>query len=331
MTFLFSPTNHLLELARSGKRLPHILLAIFLTFIFVLVAQFAGGIPALIIVVLLSMLESGASFDNPESIGALALPNTALEQAFFLILAFLPIFLILWGWLALFEKRPFWTIGLERAGMVKKYLRGLLIGLLMFVASIGISAAMGFMAFEDGTQQGITVLGGVLLVFFGWMIQGAAEEAVTRGWLFPVIGARYNTMLGLIISSVVFSALHSLNFIGLDMNPGYIALTMLNLFLFGVFTVLFALYEGGLWGVFSIHSVWNWVQGNLFGFEVSGGAAPGGTLFNLMEVGPDVITGGPFGPEGGLAVTIVLLVSCALVVWVSQKKETVNEMLEIRS
>ena len=32
----------------------------------------------------------------------------------------------------------------------------------------------------------------------------------------------------------------------------------------------------------------------------------GGMLFNLMEVGPDVVTGGPFGPEGGLAVTIIL-------------------------
>ncbi len=247
MTFLFSPTNHLLELARSGKRLPHILLAIFLAFIFVLVAQFAGGIPAIIIVVLLSMLESGASFDDPQTIEAMVLPNTALEQAIFLMLAFLPIFLILWGWLALFEKRPFWTIGLERAGMVKKYLRGALIGLLMFVASIGISAAMGFMAFEDGSQQGVAVLGGVVLVFFGWMVQGAAEEALTPRWLFPVIGARYNTQLGLIVSSLVFAALHSLNFIGLDMNPAYIALAMLNLFLFGVFTVLFALYEGGLW------------------------------------------------------------------------------------
>jgi len=118
-----------------------------------------------------------------------------------------------------------------------------------------------------------------------------------------------------VVSSLVFALLHSLNFIGLAMDPFYIGLALLNLFLFAVFTVLFALYEGGLWGVFAIHAVWNWAQGNVFGFEVSGGPAAGGTLFNLMEVGPDAITGGPFGPEGGLSVTVVLVAACAIV-WV---------------
>jgi hypothetical protein len=40
----------------------------------------------------------------------------------------------------------------------------------------------------------------------------------------------------------------------------------------------------------------------------------------LREVGPDVVTGGPFGPEGGLAVTTVLLVSCGLVWWANRRQ-----------
>ena len=102
------------------------------------------------------------------------------------------------------------------------------------------------------------------------------------------------------------------------LNPNLSLIALLNLFLFGLFAALYTLYEGGLWGVFSIHAVWNWAQGNIFGFEVSGQLAPGGTMFNLMETGPDVITGGPFGPEGGLAVTIVLLVGCGVVWWLAQ-------------
>ena len=92
-------------------------------------------------------------------------------------------------------------------------------------------------------------------------------------------------------------------------------------FLFGVFAALYTLYEGGLWGVFSIHSAWNWAQGNLFGFEVSGLEEVGNTAINLMEVGPDMITGGPFGPEGGIAATIVLLTSSVLVLIASQRQE----------
>jgi membrane protease YdiL (CAAX protease family) len=114
-----------------------------------------------------------------------------------------------------------------------------------------------------------------------------------------------------IISSLVFAVLHSL-------NPNLSPVAILNLALFGLFTALYALYERGLWGVFSLHSVWNWAQGNLLGFEVSGMAPPGGTLFDLMEVGPDIITGGPFGPEGGLSVTAVLIISCLVVWWLGR-------------
>jgi len=130
----------------------------------------------------------------------------------------------------------------------------------------------------------------------------------------PTIGGRYHPLAGILISSVIFTAFHSF-------NPNLSPIAILNLFLFGLFTALYALTEGGLWGVFSLHSVWNWAQGNLFGFEVSGMASPGGTLFNLRETGPDVITGGSFGPEGGLAVTAVLVISC-LVVWLMARRRS---------
>jgi membrane protease YdiL (CAAX protease family) len=188
-----------------------------------------------------------------------------------------------------------------------------MVGLAMFVASIALSALLGYIAFEQGNPQpqGLAALGAVLVVFLGWLVQGAAEEAVARGWLMPVIGARYRPLWGILSSSIVFAALHSLN---PNLNP----IGILNLFLFGIFTALYALYEGGLWGVFSLHTVWNWAQGNLFGFEVSGQGSQVGTLFDLMEVGPDAITGGPFGPEGGLAVTVVLLVGCGVVWWLGR-------------
>lgn len=315
MNDLLNPHNHLFELARMGKRLPHVALVIVLALVFIILAQIVGGIPALIIVGALSM-QGGESLplEDQGAMMQLLLPDTALEQTIMLVFSFGPIFLILWAWLALVEKRPLWTIGMERAAAGKQYLRGLLIGLAMFAAAIGLSALLGFISFEAGNpqQQGLAALGGVLLVFLGWMVQGAAEEALARGWILPTIGARYKPVWGLIVSSVIFALLHSLN---PNLNP----VAILNLFLFGVFTVLFALYEGGLWGVFSIHTAWNWAQGNLFGFEVSGMSPPGGTLFDLMEVGPDVITGGNFGPEGGLAVTAVLVVSCGLV-WLASRR-----------
>lgn len=324
MNLLLNPKNHLFELARLGQRLPHGVVAVVLSFVFVLVAQLAGGLPAIFMVVALSLLEASqaVSPERPEEWMQLALPNTALELTILLILSFAPIFLLLWGWLKWYEKRPFWTLGLEWRGAWFNYLRGVLAGLLMFAVSVGLPAALGFIAVEgESTQpQGMAALGGVLLVFLGWTVQGPAEEALARGWLLPVIGARYRPLWGISISSLVFAAYHALNFVNLQLDPLVIFIALFNLFLFGVFTALYALREGSLWGVFAIHAAWNWAQGNLFGLEVSGQPAAGGTLFNLMEAGPDAITGGPFGPEGGLAVTFVLLVSSAVIWWISGRR-----------
>jgi hypothetical protein len=72
--------------------------------------------------------------------------------------------------------------------------------------------------------------------------------------------------------------------------------------------------------VFAIHSFWNWAQGNVLGLEVSGSFIGGTTLINLKEVGPDWLTGGLFGPEGGLAVTLVLITGCLAVIYFQIKR-----------
>jgi len=317
MNPILAKNNRLFELARSGKRQPHLVVVVVLSFIFVLAAQILGGIPAVVLVVALSMVgQPGPALDDMGQVIQAAMPDTALDQTIFLVLAFSPIFLFLWGWLALVEKRGLRSIGLEWTQALKKYGRGALIGLMMFVAAIGLAALPGYIVVDRVSvqTQGVMALGGVLLVMFGWVVQGAAEEAIARGWVLPTIGGRYHPLAGILISSVIFTAFHSF-------NPNLSPIAILNLFLFGLFTALYALTEGGLWGVFSLHSVWNWAQGNLFGFEVSGMASPGGTLFNLRETGPDVITGGSFGPEGGLTVTAVLVISC-LVVWLMARRRS---------
>lgn len=314
MNSLLNPANHLFTLAHSGRRLPHVILAVVLSFVFILAAQLGGGIPALLLIVAFSMIgQPGSAPTTPDQLSNLI--DSPLELTILLVLTFAPIFVILWLWLALFEKRPLWTIGLERRSTVPNYLRGFLVGVVMFVAAIGLAGTLGYIAFEEGDpqRQGLAALGGVLLVFLGWFVQGPAEEALARGWLLPVIGARYKPVWGIVISSVSFAVYHSLN---PNLNP----IAVLNLFLFGIFTAFYALYEGGLWGVFGLHTAWNWAQGNLFGFQVSGIPSAAGTLFNFMEVGPDMITGGPFGPEGGLVVTVILLSGCGLLWWLSMRR-----------
>jgi membrane protease YdiL (CAAX protease family) len=194
---------------------------------------------------------------------------------------------------------------LERNGVLKKYSRGAIVGVFMIAVPIGLLAMGGFLQFESdpGAWEGWAAVPGVLILLVGWLVQGAAEETLTRGFLLPIFGIRFNPFWGVLVSSGLFASLHLFNS---HLN----GIAMINLFLFGVFASIYAMQEGSLWGVFAIHSLWNWTQGNLFGLEVSGSKFGATTLLNLKETGPDLLTGGAFGPEGGIAVTLVLIAGC---------------------
>ena len=301
--------SRLFDLARQGQRLTHIAAIIPLSFVFAFIGQL-GVIPVIVVLGLIyGFTETGVS------LAGISNTMAGFWMGMQLIFAFILMYVFLWAWLKWFEKRPFWTLGYEAKNALSQYGRGFLIGALMFAGSVGILSLFGSVSFEQGdpSKQGLAAVAGVMLVLIGWIIQGGAEEVLIRGWVLPVIGARYKPWLGLLISSIIFALLHGL-------NPGLSAIALVNLALFGVFAGLYAMREGSMWGISALHSVWNWVQGNFFGFQVSGTDAEGGTLINLMETGAVWLTGGEFGPEGGLAVTIVLLVGIAITLfWKSSR------------
>ena len=303
--------SRLFELARRGQRLTHIAAVIPLALVIPFVSQFAS-IP--VFVVMFFRFGSLDALLNLQGVPAL---EAGFWMSLELISAFTLIYVILWLWLYLFEKRPFWTMGYELKDALMQYGRGFLIGAVMFASTVGILSLFNSVGFEQGdpANQGFAALGGVTLVLFGWIVQGGAEEVLMRGWVLPVIGARYKPWIGLLLSSALFALLHGL-------NPNLSLIAILNLALFGAFAGLYAMREGSLWGISALHTVWNWVQGNFFGFEVSGTNASGGTLFNLMETGADWLTGGLFGPEGGLAVTAVLAAGIAFTLfWPSKNRD----------
>jgi membrane protease YdiL (CAAX protease family) len=296
--------SRLFELARMGKRLTHILAVIPLSLIFSVVGQF-GSIP---VVFLMVFLNDGA--DDLLAMNNLPVALSGLVMGLFLITAFVLIYVFVALWVYFYERRPVWTLGYESRDALVRYARGFLLGLLMFGSSVGILWAFGAVSREQGdpARQGAAALGGILFVLLGWIIQGGAEEVLVRGWVLPVVGARLRPWVGLLVSSLLFATMHAL-------NAGLTVLAFVNLALFGVFAALYALREGSLWGISALHSSWNWMQGNILGFEVSGMGAGGGSLIDLVTRGPGTLTGGVFGPEGGVAVTAVLLVGIAAILF----------------
>ena len=306
---LLAPDNVLFNLARTGRlRLPQS----WLEKRPVLINKIVYPLAVLLFAFLVPQLS--AILGLPLTILGFNLNNSRPDLGFALILvgSFLPIFVLVWLWLLVVEQRPLWTTGMTRP-VAKPYLRGLGIGLLLFASAVLLLGLFGFLEVENESQRMWLTLGGALLVLLGWVVQGAAEEILARGFLLPILGVRWGPAAGVIISSLFFSILHL-------QNPNLSLISLLNLFLFGLFTALYALNEGGLWGIFAIHAVWNWAQGNLFGFSVSGIDIQSSILFDLMEAGPDWATGGLFGPEGGVVVTLVLLIGISALMFLSRRK-----------
>lgn len=290
--------NHLFVLARKGELRWRPSLAGVYPYLAILYALIAP----LVTSILLSLpLAIWLLLANPGQVSMDELLGSGPGMSALLVAGFGPIFLLVWLWLYAFERRPLWTVGIEAAGWGTKYARGFLWGVVMIGIVVAIPAILGYVQFE-GSDLGLSpALLSALILLPGWMVQGAAEEVLFRGFLFQILGVRWGIKSAVLISSVLFASLHIFN-----MNINLLA--FFNLALFGAFAAFYALREGGLWGIFALHSAWNWAQSNLFGMEVSGLPTRMGALFNLTETGPDWLTGGSFGPEGGVAVTIVLVV-----------------------
>lgn len=212
----------------------------------------------------------------------------------------------------LLEKRKMTTLGFVKKNMWKEYGKGCLAGFVMFSVAVLICVVTGSLQLQVSSSFSA----GMFLMFvIGFMIQGLAEEVMCRGYLMVSIARRSSVIVAIICNAVVFAVLHL-------SNSGISVLAVVNLVLFGVFASLYFLKTENIWGVGALHSVWNLVQGNVYGIRVSGmnlscsvleaDAMESGTLWN----------GGDFGLEGGLAVTIVLLAGCAcLLFWKKKEKQ----------
>jgi len=218
------------------------------------------------------------------------------------------------AWVHFLEKRPLAGLGLGGPGRLGRYALGFLLGLGMMAALVSVSLISGVGRMEPAplVLRGLRVLPPILVMLPGWIIQSAAEEILVRGWLLPRLGLRLGLPGAVFLSSLIFSLMHGL-------NTGVSLLCLVNLMLFGGFLGLMALHQESLLGVCGWHAAWNFSQGNLFGYSVSGYTNQGGSLMRFSVQNP-LWGGGAFGPEGGLLVTLGLLLGVALLLLLMARK-----------
>lgn len=302
MRNLFNSNESLFKKAKDGKPSG---------IIFTLLLPIMVSFLALPIVILITMI---IKLSGIWRIGAFASINKPLGLMISTGSVIIVYFLIV----KLKEKRKIVTMGFSlKDNAVFKYIRGFLIGILMIFIVAVLIVAIGDGKFIFNKSLDISFLISFIFMIIAWIIQGASEEIMMRGHMLPVLGVKISPIVAIIISSSYFGVLH----LG---NPGVAPLAIVNLILFGIFAAIYAIYEESLWGVCALHSAWNFAQGNIFGFLVSGTEPGIGSIINTEILGNNLINGGTFGPEGGFIVTLILAVGIAILVYLLMRKNKLN-------
>lgn len=212
-----------------------------------------------------------------------------------------------------FERRKLHTLGLTKHKSFSEYGIGLVVGLVMFTLTYGLMLLFGGITIDGVTWSADMILT-LLLLFLGYVVQGASEEILFRGYFTVSMARKTPLWVSVIVSSLFFAAAHLT-------NGGVTVVAFINLFLFGVFLCVYTIRRGNLWGACAIHSMWNFAQGNIFGCVVSGTNA-GDSIIQTSQVADAVLWNGEdFGPEASLCVTFVLIVAIVIMLVCTENKD----------
>ena len=215
---------------------------------------------------------------------------------------------IILGLYALFVRwmERHWPADLSLGKIVPHTLLGILVGFIFMVLVVSTIVAMGY---ATVMWKGFSVEK-QFSVFMMFLAVAVGEEMIFRGVIFRWIDERWNTWVALLISAILFGWMHISNDNATWWSSLAIAVEA-GLLLGAVYK-----WSGSLWVPIGIHWAWNYTQGNIFGLAVSGSDA-GETMLSTIVNGPDIITGGAFGPEAsiisvilGTFLTIVFLANC---------------------
>ena len=232
----------------------------------------------------------------------------------FTILGLIPVLFFTYVFRRNLDKASFVSLGISIRGRGRDILAGLIVALLVLGGGTLIMVKTGNIELSV-----CEISSGNLLVYFVTFIFVAiSEELMVRGYVLNNLLAVANKYVSLFISAVIFALLHSL-------NTGLTWLAMLNLFLAGMLLGSAYIFTKNLWFAISLHLFWNFIQGPLMGYNVSGNITE--SYFCAIPAGKQYLSGGDFGFEGSVVCSVLsLLLTLAIVLYYEQiAKKKVQE------
>jgi membrane protease YdiL (CAAX protease family) len=215
----------------------------------------------------------------------------------------------------LLKKYSFHYVFVIPENLISGFIKGSLIGLLLMLICAGFTMFNGNVVFSIGNISVVAILGYLLF----YILVAVFEELLFRTFPLLVFAERYHLVLAILLSSVLFGLAH----LG---NNGFTWLAMLNITLAGILFSVFTLQKWNISWAIGIHFGWNFTQGTILGYQVSGGKSPG--ILIAKPVGEVYLSGGTFGIESSIFCTVLLIITIAFLL-LKYKIEPVKEVLLI--
>jgi membrane protease YdiL (CAAX protease family) len=221
------------------------------------------------------------------------------------------------------DKRSFASLGLSiNLSAVWDILVGIFIAAFIMAFIFAIEFMTGWVKFEGfawDVDSAKTVVTNLILFLLIFITVAWNEELLSRGYHLQTLASGTNMFWGVLISSSVFGLAH----LG---NPNATWVSAAGIFLAGLFLAYGYLRTGQLWLSIGLHIGWNFFEGVVFGFPVSGL-----DIYRLVRhqiQGPQIWTGGAFGPEAGLIVLPALVSGAVLIYFYTQGRTKIQGSAE---
>jgi len=214
------------------------------------------------------------------------------------------------------DKRSFTSLGLRlNKQTVFDILTGIMISFVLMLVVYIIEYSLGWLTFQSfawQTQSSSEVFSQTIQGFIIQVHAGFKEELIFRGYMLQTLISGLNLFWGIVVSSLLFGLDHLSNPNSTWLSAALISLNAL------VFVYAY-LRTVQLWLSVGLHFGWNFFQGTIFGFTVSGFEHPG--LFHTSISAPTLWTGGAFGPEAGLIILPICLLGAVLIYLYTKQRE----------
>lgn len=215
----------------------------------------------------------------------------------------------------LIEKKPLSGMGIAKH--FGNYFIGAVTGVILLTVSAAVVVLTGNITYQGFFENADIFM--ILLLFGGFIIQGATEEILCRGIVLHALKEKTSVRIAIAVSTILFIMPHWSSLFADGMIYGVIG--VVNLVLISIIFSLLTVRFKSIWAACGLHSFWNAILYSVLGLNLSGNDETVTAIFKMQSVGKNILNGGEYGIEASVITTVILALAAGVFLAIFKRKE----------